>query len=121
MTTKHILYDANYDFDNDEIENRCVAVTTDDQKPREKEPVIVQVLLGHIGTKALVDSGSVSTITHRTLANAVVMNVKNSYWLKPSIMHDLKTFWNDIIKIVGVIATTGKCNDWTPKALKSLY
>ena len=27
-------------------------------------------------------------------------------------IHDLKTFSNDIIKIVGVINTSKKCNDW---------
>ena len=27
-------------------------------------------------------------------------------------MHDLKTFSNDLIKIIGVIKTSIKCNDW---------
>ena len=34
------------------------------------------------------------------------------YWVQSPEIHDLKTFSNDIIKIVGVINTSIKCNDW---------
>ena len=61
----------------------------------------------------LVDSGSECTIIHKILANAVVMSSKNSYWVQVSVMHDLKTFWNDIIKIVGIAIITENGNDGT--------
>ena len=62
-------------------------------------------------TKALVDSGNVCTIIHKNLANAVVLNNKDSYQRKSSGLQDLKPFSNDIIKIVGVINTTVKSRD----------
>ena len=35
-----------------------------------------------------------------------------SYWVQSPKIHDLKNFSNNIIKIVGVINTSIKCNDW---------
>ena len=47
------------------------------------------------------------------------MNNKNSYWVKLSETHDLKTFSNYKIKIVGVINTTVKCNDCPANDVKA--
>ena len=58
------------------------------------------------------DLGSVCTIINKTLANTVVSECKESYWVQSPEIHDLKTFSNDIIKMVGVINTSIKCNDW---------
>ena len=59
------------------------------------------------------DSGSVCTIVNKSLADTVVSECNESYWVQSSEIHDLKTFSNDIIKIVGVINTSIKCNGWT--------
>ena len=37
---------------------------------------------------------------------------KESYWVQSPEIHDLKNFSNDIIKIVGVINTSIKCDNW---------
>ena len=48
----------------------------------------------------------------KNLAKAVVLSYKDSFWTKPLGFKDLKTFANDLIKIVDVINTTVKSNDW---------
>ena len=58
------------------------------------------------------DSGSVCTIVNKSLADKVVSESKDSYWIQSPEIHDLKTFSNDIIKIIGIIKTSIKCNDW---------
>ena len=42
----------------------------------------------------------------------MVSECRESYWVLSPEMHDLKTFSNDIIKIIGVIKRSIKCNDW---------
>ena len=59
------------------------------------------------------DSGSVCTIINKSLANTVVSECDRSYWVQSPELHDLKTFSNDIIKIIGVTNTSIRCNDWT--------
>ena len=76
------------------------------------EPVNLDIFVGITKTKALVDSGSVCTIINKSVANTVVSECKESYWVQSLELHDLKTFSNDIIKIIGVINTSIKCNDW---------
>ena len=73
--------------------------------------------VGNTCTKALVDSGSVCTIVNKSLADKVVSECKESYWVQSPEIHDLKTFSNDIIKIVGVINTSIKCNGWIAKGV----
>ena len=70
------------------------------------------ICVGNTKTKALVDLGSVCTIINKSLANTVVSECKEIYWVQPPEIHDLKTFSNDIIKIVAVINTSIKCKDW---------
>ena len=76
------------------------------------EPVNLKICVGNTNTKALVDSGIVCTIIIKILAKTVVSECKGSYWVQSPEMHDLKTFSNDINKIVGVINTSIQCNDW---------
>ena len=78
---------------------------------RDLEPVNLDICVGNTGTKALVDSGSVCTIINKRLANTVESECDKSYWVQSPEIHDLKTFSNDIIKIIGVINTSIKCND----------
>ena len=75
------------------------------------EPVNLDICVGNTKTKAWVDSGSVCTIVNKSLADRVVSECNESYWVQSPEIHD-KTFSNDIIKIVGVINTSIKCNDW---------
>ena len=49
---------------------------------------------------------------NKSLADTVVSECNESYWVQSPEIHDLKTFSIDIIKIVGVINTSIKCNDW---------
>ena len=42
----------------------------------------------------------------------MVLSYKDSFWTKPLGFKDLKSFSNDLIKIVDVINTTVKINDW---------
>ena len=51
-------------------------------------------------------------MVNKSLADTVVSECNKSYWVQSPELHDLKTFSNDIIKIVGVINTSIKCNDW---------
>ena len=41
------------------------------------------------------------------------MNSKENYWTQPLAFQDLKTFSNQLIKTIGVINTTVKCNGWS--------
>ena len=58
------------------------------------------------------DSRSLCIIVNKSLADTVVPECNESYWVQSPEIHDLKTFSNDIIKIVGVINTSIECNDW---------
>ena len=106
------IYDANYDSDFDDYNDNCVAAISIKTDTREVEPVNLFICVGNTCTKALVDSGSVCTIVNKSLADTVVSECRESYWVQSPEIHDLKTFSNDIIKIVGVINTSIKCNDW---------
>ena len=106
------IYDANYDSDYDDYDDNCVAAISYNTDAREVEPVNLDIRVGNTSTKALVDSGSVCTIINKSLADKVVLECKNSYWIQSPEIHDLKTFSNDIIKIKGIIKTSIKCNDW---------
>ena len=106
------IYDANYDSDYDDYNDNCVAAISIKTDTREVEPVNLVICVGNTCTKALVDSGSVCTIVNKSLADTVVSECKESYWVQSPEIHKLKTFSNDIIKIVGVINTSIKCNDW---------
>ena len=90
----------------------CVAIISDRNSLREVEPINMQIQLGNIEPKALVDSGSVCTIINNSLANAVITNSKENYWTKPLEFQDFKTFSNELLKTIGVINTTVNCNDW---------
>ena len=79
---------------------------------REVEPVNLDICVEKTKTNALVDLGSVCTFINKSFANTVVSECKESYWVQSSEIHDMKTFSNDIIKIVGVINTAIKSNDW---------
>ena len=106
------IYDENYDSDYDDYDDIYVATILIKSDTREVEPVNLDSCVGNTKTKALVDSGSVCPIINKSLAKTVVSECKGSYWVQSPEMHDLKTFSNDIIKIVGVINTSIQCNDW---------
>ena len=106
------IYDANYDSDYDDYNDNCVAAISIKTDTREVEPVNLDICVGNTYTKALVDSGSVCTIVNKSLGDTVVSECNESYWVQSPEIHDLKNFSNDIIKIVGVINTLIKCNDW---------
>ena len=106
------IYDANYDSDYDDYDDNCVAAISYNTDAREVEPVNLDIRVGNTSTEALVDSGSVCTIVNKSLADKVVLECKDSYWIQSPEIHDLKTFSNDIIKIKGIIKTSIKCNDW---------
>ena len=76
------------------------------------EPVNLDICVGNTKTKALVDLGSVCKFINKSLAKTVVSECKGSYWVQSTEMHDVKTFSNDIIKIVGMINISIQCNDW---------
>ena len=57
------------------------------------------------------DSRSVCTTIIKSLANAVALNSKESYWVQSSGSHDLKTFSNELIVTIGEINTTVEYND----------
>ena len=97
------IYDANYDSDYDDYDGKFVAAISIQNDAREVEPVKLDICVGNTKTKALVDSGSVCTIVNKSLADTVVSECKESYWVQSPEIHDLKTFSNDIIKTVSVI------------------
>ena len=76
------------------------------------EPVNVHIRFGKTETKTLVDSGSVCTIISRRLANAVVLNSQEGFWVQSPENLDLKIFSNELIKTIGVNNTSVKCNGW---------
>ena len=79
---------------------------------REVEPLNLDICVRNTKTKVLMDSGSVCKIINKSLANTVVSDCKERYWVQSPMIYDLKTFSNYIIKIVSVIKTSIKCSDW---------
>ena len=111
LLQKHSFYDANYDSDYDDFYGNCVAtISTHDIS--EVEPVNVNICIGNNSIKALLDSKSFCTIINKSLANAVVSDCKKSFWVQSPEIHELKIFSNDLIKTLGVIKISIKCNDW---------
>ena len=106
------IYDAHYDSDYDDFDDNCVAAISIQNNVREVEPVNLKICVENTKTEALLDSGSVCTIVNKSLADTVVSECNKNYWVQSPKVHDLKTFSNDIIKIVGVIKTSIECNDW---------
>ena len=112
LLQKHSIYDANYDSHYDDYDDNCVATISINNNTREVEPVNLNICIGNTSTKALVHSRSVCTIINKSLATAAVSDCKESFWIQSSEMHELKTFSNYLIKIIRVINTSIKCNDW---------
>ena len=92
LLQKHSFYDVSYDSDYDDFDDNCVATISTIDNIREVEPVNVNICIGNIKTKALVDSGSVHTIINKSFANAVVSDCKESFWVQSPEIHELKTF-----------------------------
>ena len=112
LLQKQGIYDANYDSDYDDYDDNCVATIFINRDTREVKPVNLDICIGNTKTKALVDSVlSVCTIINKSLATTVVSGCKESFWVQSPEMHDLKTFSNDLIKIIGVIKKSIKYND----------
>ena len=112
MMQRQSIYDANYDSDYDDFDVSCVAVISDSDNIREVEPVNMHIRFGNTEAIALWDLGSVCAIINKSLANAVVLNSQESYWVQSSENLDLKSFSNELIKNISVINTSVKCNDW---------
>ena len=112
LLQKQGIYDASHDSDYDDYDDNCIATISIENYSREVEPVNLDICVGNTKTKALVDSGGVCTIINKSLAKTVVSECKGSYWVQSPEMNDLKTFSNDIIKIVGVINRSIQFNDW---------
>ena len=109
---RHSIYDANYDSEYGEFDDNCVATISNSDNIREVEPVNVNICTKNTETKALVDSGSICIIIKRSLANAVVLNIQENFWVQSPENHEPKTFSNELIKTIGVINTSEKFNDW---------
>ena len=82
------------------------------------EMVNLNICIGNTSTKSLVDSGSVCTIINKSLASAVASDCKESFWVQAPEMQELKTFSNDLIRTIGVIKISIKCNDWVATGFK---
>ena len=89
-----------------------MAIIYNSDKIREVETVNVNIRIENTKTKALVDSGSVCITINRSLANAVVLNIQESFWVESRENHEPKTFSNELNKTIGVIKTSEKFNDW---------
>ena len=50
-------------------------------------------------------------LDNNCVANAVVSDCQESFWIQSHVMQELKTFSNDLIKTIGVIKTSIKYND----------
>ena len=112
MFHRHRIYDTKYESDYDEFDDNCEALISDSDNVREEEPVNMHIRIGNTETKALVDSGSVCTIINKSLANAAVLISQESLWVESPENHDLKAFSNELIKTIGVINPSLKCNKW---------
>ena len=112
LLQQQTIYDTNYDSDYDDYEDNCVAAIPIQNNVIEVEPENLEICVGNTKTKALVDSGSVCTIVNKSLADTVVSECNECNRVQSPEIHDLKTFSNDIIRIVGVVNTSIKCNDW---------
>ena len=108
LLQKHSIYDANYDSDYDDFDDKCHATISKNDNIRELEPVNVNICIGNRSTKALVDSGSICTIINKSFANAVVSDCQESFWVQSLEMHEIKTFSKGLIKTLGVIKTSVK-------------
>ena len=112
MMQRHSIYETNYDSVYDAFDDNCVAVISVIDSIRELEPLKILIGFGNTESKALVDSRSVFTIIYKNLANAVVLNIQESYGVQSPENFNLKTFSKELIKTIGVINTSVNCNDW---------
>ena len=80
----------------------------------------MNICIRNTETKVLVDLGSVCTIINRSLANAVVLNSQENFWVQSQETHELKTFTNKLINTIGVINTSVKCNDFVQLQMSML-
>ena len=84
LLQKQGIYDANYDSDYDDYDDNSFATISINSDTRELEPVNLDICIGNTKTKALLDSGSVCTIINKSLANTLVSECKESYWIQSS-------------------------------------
>ena len=112
MMQKHSIYDANYDSDYDEFDDNRVGVISDSDSIRELEPLNMHICFRNTETKTQVDLGCVCTIINRCLADAVVLNSQENFWVDSPKNLDLNNIFNETIKTVGGISTSVKCNNW---------
>ena len=89
LMQKHSTYDANYDPDYDIFDDNCVAVISDSNNIREVKPVNIHIRIKNSETKTLVNLGSLCTIINKSLANALVLNSQESYWVQSPENQDL--------------------------------
>ena len=115
MMPKHSIYDANFDSDHDKFDDNCVAIISNCDNIREADSVNMHFRFGSTETKALVNWECVRTMISKNPANAAVLNSQDNYWVPSPENLDIKTFTNELIKIVNVIHKSVKCNDWAAK------
>ena len=72
-----------------------------------------KVQLGKITLISMIDSGSVRSIITKTLASNKLKTTPTARRIASACERDLKTFSNELIKVLGKLATTVTYNDWT--------
>ena len=100
MVKNHNIYKANFDSGYDEDGAKCVVLISDDHSLHAGEPVKLQThSLWKNQTKALMDSSSVYTNIHMSLANTITKGDQYRYWLPAPPVPDLKDFSNELSKV----------------------
>ena len=76
------------------------------------EPKNTTLQIGKTQVGLLVDSGSVCSILNEVVATEIINNSTRAQWLTTAPAHELKTFANEPIPVIGMIQAPIENNGW---------
>ena len=95
------VFDSNYDSDSD---NYVAAISC--ESANQLEHLNAKVEFGEVKANAMIDSGSAVSLIAKTLANQMLRTTQSAKWITKREKRDLKTFSNDLIKVLVHLETT---------------
>ena len=76
------------------------------------EPKNMILPIGNTKVGTLIESGNVCKILNESLATEVINHFTFAQWLTTATAHELKTFANETIPVIGMVQATIESNGW---------
>ena len=115
MLGKPNIYDSNYDSDDDDFDGNCLAVISVSNSLRELEAVIMQILFGKVENKSTSGFWNRLKFFKQKFSEHRSNEQQRELLDKTIGIARSQTIPNDLIRIIGVINTAVKCNNWIAK------